>query len=65
MVPNHQKLGIILENKVHQELKKLAPLHYVSLQNTAFSSEYVDFWPKLYLNLHHSFKNLTTHITFS
>ena len=36
---------------------------YMYAQNTMFSLEYVDFWPKLYLILYPFLENLTTDVT--
>ena len=39
--------------------------HYVYSQNVIASFENVDCWPKIYLILHPSLENLTTHITIN
>jgi hypothetical protein len=40
----------------------LMPLCYGYSQNTIISFEYVDFWPRIYLNLYPYLGNLITHI---
>ena len=36
---------------------------HVNAQKTRISFKDIDFWPKIYLILYHSFENSTTHIT--
>ena len=62
MVASHQKLGIILENKV-RFWDYLPPPCFVYWQNTIISLEYVEVWPKILLILYPSLWNSTTHIT--
>ena len=43
----------------------LPPPHYLNSQNTIFSFDYVDFWPKIITILYPSHGNSTTHVTIN